>query len=326
MKFLFAIFVVATSICAGDPDGDQEGAKMIAAVSKELNELKKQVSQQKVEIEEQRADRRQLHKDVANLKDENMEFRKTQAILRDAEIKLHEADNEFRVADARIFKDTEKEAEKNRQAAPARQIDDIVVAAKELILSEIKRYHGTHNDTTALKKLIDAEIQRLMAPKSMVETVFVGGTPDASSFLPGFPAEMAFKPYPGHHKYHQYSWTSKFNEPPAYIWYDFKRQLRPAKISYLPRKSDVSNANAVRVKRFQFVGTNDPDCSKNSNWRVFCGGESALYESIDDERGCTIPVKQNMGTFHCLGLRSLVKPDTPSGEVSLRGIRIWIYQ
>ena len=91
------------------------GAKMIAAVSKELNELKKQVSQQKVEIEEQRADRRQLHKDVANLKDENMEFRKTQAILRDAEIKLHEADNEFRVADARIFKDTEKEAEKKQQ-------------------------------------------------------------------------------------------------------------------------------------------------------------------------------------------------------------------
>jgi len=80
------------------------------------------------------------------------------------------------------------------------------------------------------------------------------------------------------------------------------------------------------VKRFQFVGTDDPSCSKNSKWKVLCGGESAPYKSLDDERGCTVPAKQNMGVFHCLGLKSLVRSDAGGGEVSLRGIRIWIYQ
>ena len=161
----------------------------------------------------------------------------------------------------------------------------------------------------------------------MVETVFVGGDPGASSeWSPEYPKANAFKQNPGSYG----GWTSesdKKDKPPVYIWYDFKRQLRPAKISYLPRSHiSVVIANRVRVKGFQFVGTDDPSCSKNSNWKVLCGGESAPYESLDDERGCTVPVKQNMGVFHCLGLRSLVKSDGLEGAVSLRGIRIWIYQ
>ena len=162
----------------------------------------------------------------------------------------------------------------------------------------------------------------------MVETVFVGGDPGASSeYSSKYPKADAFKQNRvGPH----WGWVSKSDEkdkPPVYIWYDFKRQLRPAKISYLPRSHiSVVIANRVRVKGFQFVGTDDPSCSKNSNWKVLCGGESAPYKSIDDERGCTVPVKQNMGVFHCLGLRSLVKSDGLEGAVSLRGIRIWIYQ
>merc|ERR1711962_162225 len=337
MKLFFAIFVVATSICAGDPDGDQEGAKSIAAMSKKLDELTKQLSQQKVvldrqkaENEEQKTDRQQLHKEIADLKDENVNVRKTQALLRNAEVKLREVDSDLLIADTRIFEDKEKEAEKNRQAAPPRQKDDIVVAAKELILAEIKRYHATHNDTTALKKLIDAEIKRLMTTSGMVETVFVGGTPGASSEWSGcdgcYPVADAFTQNPG--KYG--GWTSDYvtkasGAPPQYIWYDFKRQLRPAKISYLARGKSASYS-IVRVKRFQFVGTDDPVCSKNSNWKVLCGGESAPYKSGDLERGCTIPVNQNTQRFHCLGLRSLIKSDSSNGEVGLTGIRIWIYQ
>merc|ERR1719193_1137600 len=120
----------------------ERGAKMIAAMSKELNELKKQ----------QKADRQQLHEEIADLKNENMEFRRTQAILRDAEvkfrdseIKFREADNELRAADERILKDKVKETEKKRQSAPQRQKDNIAVAAKELALSEIKRYHASSN-------------------------------------------------------------------------------------------------------------------------------------------------------------------------------------
>jgi len=320
MNIVLAIFVLATSIRAGDPDGDQEGAKMIAAMSKELNELKKQ----------QKADRQQLHKEIADLKNENMEFRRTQAILRDAEvkfrdseIKFREADNELRMADERI---KVKETEKKRQSAPQRQKDNIAVAAKELALSEIKRYHASSNYTSSLTKLIDSEIRRLTTTQSMTETVFVGGTPGASSEWSGYPKADAFKLNPAGG---DGGWTSgnakTVHEPPAYIWYDYKRQLRPAKISYLPRKTYVVNANLVRVKRFQFVGTDDTICSKNSDWKVLCEGESASYESIYDERGCTVPVKQNMGAFHCLGLRSLAASES-AGEVSLRGIRIWIYQ
>jgi len=326
MNIVLAVFVLATSIRAGDPDGDQEGAKMIAAMSKELNELKKQ----------QKADRQQLHKEIADLKNENMEFRRTQAILRDAEvkfrdseIKFREADNELRMADERILKDNVKETEKKRQSAPQRQKDNIAVAAKELALSEIKRYHASSNYTSSLTKLIDSEIRRLTTTQSMTETVFVGGTPGASSewsSSSSYPKADAFKLNPAGGGG---GWTSEnpktVHEPPAYIWYNFKRQLRPAKISYLPRKGSVVSANVVRVKRFQFVGTDDSICSKNSDWKVLCEGESASYESINDERGCTVPVKQNMGAFHCLGLRSLVASDS-HGEVSLRGIRIWIYQ
>ena len=165
----------------------------------------------------------------------------------------------------------------------------------------------------------------------MVEKIFVGGTPGASSEWSGCggcsPAANAFEqnPQKGYGGWTSDSITNS-GSPPEYVWYDFKRQLRPAKISYLPRKSSVGNASFVRVKRFQFVGTNDPFCSKNSDWKVLCEGESAPYKSLDDERGCTVPAEQYMGTFHCLGLKSLVKADTSTGEVSLRGIRIWTYQ
>jgi len=162
---------------------------------------------------------------------------------------------------------------------------------------------------------------------SMVETVFVGGAPGASSeWSESFPKADAFKQNPESSGGGWMSENDKKDKPPVYIWYDFKRQLRPAKISYLPRNKNVASANVHRVKQFQFVGTDDPGCSKNSNWKVLCGGESAPYRSLDDERGCTVPVKQNMGAFHCLGLRSLVSADWKNDGVSLRGIRIWMYQ
>jgi len=158
----------------------------------------------------------------------------------------------------------------------------------------------------------------------MVEIVITGGTPGASSEFDAehFKAENAFKPDP--HTHYQYSWTSTYRDFPAYIWYDFKRQLRPKKVSYLPRRSDVQNANAVRVKRFQFVGTNDRVCSKNSNWKVLCEGKSAPYKSLNDERGCIVPSNQSVQSFSCLGLKII--EGINNMEVSLMGIRIWLYQ
>ena len=78
----------------------------MAAMNKKLDDLTKQLSQQKVENE---ADKQQLH----SLKNENMELRKTQAILRDA---------------------------KKRQAAHPRQKDDIVVATCHLRKDQFFRY------------------------------------------------------------------------------------------------------------------------------------------------------------------------------------------
>jgi len=326
MKVIFAIVALIT-FSAGETNGDEEGAKSIAAMNKKLEDLTKQLAKEKAESDANKQqlqeEQRQLHNKIGNLKDENTELRKTQAILLNAEVKLREADNELRVADSRIFEDKEKEAERKRQSAPKRQ-KDIESAAKKLIISEIERYvkHAAHNETTSLTKLIDSEIKRLMN-QGMVETVFVGGTPGASSIYHSeYGPEKAFGPNPNpSEKY--YSWTSKSSDIPAYVWYDFKRQLRPAKISFLPRQYSVANANRNSLKRFQFIGTDDSVCSKNSNWKVLCGGVSGPYQSLDDERGCTIPGTQSMQSFHCLGLRVL---ERENNYVALTGIRMWIYQ
>jgi len=256
MKWIVAIFALATTISAGDQNGDQEAAKSMAAMNKKLDDLTKQLSQQKVENE---ADKQQLH----SLKNENMELRKTQAIFRDA---------------------------KKRQAAHPRQKDDIVVATCHL---------------------------------RMVETVFVGGTPGASSELsPTNAKHKAFKK--------NANWESARNDPPYYIWYDFERPLRPAKISYLPHGPYGNNQwTNYGLQPFQFIGTDDPVCAKNSNWTVLCEGESSgsyhdLYLRRSDERGCTVATKSK---FHCLGLKFMVpKNETRPNFVALTGIRIWEMQ
>jgi len=238
MKWIIAIFALATTISAGDQNGDQEGAKSIAAMNTKLDDLTKQLSQQKQQLQQQQ------------------------------------------------------------------------------------------NEIEALP------------PYGMVETVFVGGTPGASSewmegFNDDYAADLAFKMNPGKGG----GWRSGFDEdPPYYIWYDFKRPLRPAKISYLPYKpngnGNLMNANAARVYSFSFIGTDDPVCAKNSNWTDLCLGESSNYHSLYDEFGCTVgsgapwirsvATKLKKGKFHCLGLKSL-EPKT-NAYVSLRGIRIWEMQ
>jgi len=249
MKWIVAIFALATTISAGDQNGDQEAAKSMAAMNKKLDDLTKQLSQQKVEND--------------GLKNENMELRKTRAIHRDA---------------------------KKRQAAHPRQKDDIVVATCHL---------------------------------RMVETVFVGGTPGASSELsPTNAKHKAFKK--------NANWESARNDPPYYIWYDFERPLRPAKISYLPHGPYGNNQwTNYGLQPFQFIGTDDPVCAKNSNWTVLCEGESSgsyhdLYLRRSDERGCTVATKSK---FHCLGLKFMVpKNETRPNFVALTGIRIWEMQ
>jgi len=273
MKWIVAIFALATTISAGDQNGDQEAAKSMAAMNKKLDDLTKQLSQQKVENE---ANKQQLHNaisEIDGLKNENMELRKTQAILRDA---------------------------KKRQAAHPRQKDDIVVATCHL---------------------------------RMVETVFVGGTPGASSEMSNdYAKDLAFKKNPGKDG----KWQSAENDPPYYIWYDFKRLLRPAKISYLPYKPYGTNQwTNYGLMPFQFIGTDDPVCAKNSNWTVLCEGESSIFyyqRQRSDERGCTVATKSYRGNFHCLGLRFLVPKIVNANfygqenYVALRGIRIWEMQ
>ena len=162
----------------------------------------------------------------------------------------------------------------------------------------------------------------------MVETVFVSGTPGASSENNYYHAkDLAFKKNPGRGG----GWRSAYNDPPYYIWYDFERPLRPAKISYLPYGPYGNNQwTNYGLQPFQFIGTDDPVCAKNSNWTVLCEGESSIsynQRRRSDERGCTVATKSYKGKFHCLGLRFLVpKNEKANNFVSLRGIRIWEMQ
>lgn len=194
------------------------------------------------------------------------------------------------------------------------------------------RFAKLEEKMDSVKKEIKKEIKKECACQNgtepfttMVETVFVGGTAGASSeWSQRYAAEYAFLNKPP--KKSGGGWTSGRDiPPPNSVWYDFKRRLRPAKISFLPRSTSVGNANAVRVRRFQFIGTDDANCSKHSNWKVLCQAENPSYKSLNDERGCTVTDKKNMQGYHCLGLRSLLR-GTGSGEVGLRGIRMWIYQ
>ena len=119
---------------------------------------------------------------------------------------------------------------------------------------------------------------------------------------------------------------------PQFIWYDFRvRRFSPARISFHPRR-DRPNPKAQSLKeqtptKFQFIGSNDAVCDRNSAWTVLCedlSGEPVA--SRNENRECRVDGQQP--EFRCLGLKILAvhRLYVGSGNFStLSGIRIWAH-
>ena len=82
--------------------------------------------------------------------------------------------------------------------------------------------------------------------------------------------------------------------------------------------------------KFEFVGTNDSNCGKNSNWVTLCRRRVDFEESTKNRelsRGCLVNPKsiQGKSKFRRLGLKILeIENSIMANKHScLSGIRIW---
>merc|ERR1711962_1091581 len=95
--------------------------------------------------------------------------RKTDAISRNADAQLRLADARLRDVDAKILKDTKRQNaelrrdnQAQRQAGPNRQEDyvhmkiDVDESMRELMQTEIRKYHSVHDNTKLLKNLTES--------------------------------------------------------------------------------------------------------------------------------------------------------------------------
>ena len=118
-------------------------------------------------------------------------------------------------------------------------------------------------------------------------------------------------------------WRSQTKPPNstfvAMIWYTFKNVPRvPLKISFMP----VQAATGLRFEyvhdwtpsKWQFVGSNDEDCSSDGNWQVLCEDQSgqkiqqSIWEAGKEIRSCEVKweklfVEPKM--YRCLGIKVL---------------------
>ena len=130
----------------------------------------------------------------------------------------------------------------------------------------------------------------------------------------------------------EFIWHSGHSQPrkpeklPVFIWYEFADpQFCPIEISFHPRQNEpeADNFKKQTPTRFQFIGTNDENCSTNSDWTVICENQTRSPEFRNETRHCRVdPKNQLCQGFRCLGLKVLANKEM--GWVSLNGIRMWL--
>jgi len=281
MKFAFAILVFAATTCGEDPTEEKEEDKSWEALNKKLKDLSKQ---------------------VADLKMNNIVHHQAEAQIRDPRY----ADRKIRTANAK--------GKVSRQANPKRQ-DDVVVAAKQLIVSEIKDLIGavkqsivseikecptTHNASDGLHDVIIAEIRKYFTNAELKQIETIDGAAKSES-LPGGGYDnvlVAFRDEP------QYcsGWDgSNYNIPfPHMVWYEFPSYHIPAKFTFRLYGQDSSTKQVP--KTWKFVGSRDENCNQHSHWDELCGDFSGnLVYKVDV--GCKVPKYAEKTAYKCLGIR-----------------------
>ena len=116
------------------------------------------------------------------------------------------------------------------------------------------------------------------------------GSVHASSSLSHGPPIKGFSQDPAHFWWS--GWKSSSAPYVAMIWFDFGRQpdLAPAKISFQPpQQYYLGWAKDYFPTKWQFVGSNDAQCSADGDWKVLCEDLSGKeLESLKETRSCKV--------------------------------------
>ena len=118
-------------------------------------------------------------------------------------------------------------------------------------------------------------------------------------------------------------WASSSKQQlPAKIWFEFHHAVRAGKISFRPRQDHMGYAIDQMAKQFQFIGSNDVNCTSDSTWLTLCSASvDATLQSFSERRGCQAEYAHLGKRFRCLGLN--VVEIERHHVTSLNDIQIW---
>merc|ERR1712142_340871 len=112
---------------------------------------------------------------------------------------------------------------------------------------------------------------------------------------------------------------------PHLIWYDFKTAFIPAQVSFRARIGPGCGDNGFwcGATKWKFIGTNDPECGRYSQWTTLCEDLSGKnFERTGQSKSCTVDDGMRKA-FRCLGISVLDSSWYNYPEVSVAGIKMW---
>ena len=108
-------------------------------------------------------------------------------------------------------------------------------------------------------------------------------------------------------------WYSGLTMFPIYLWYDFRGEVSPAKITCFPRR-DVKYEDQMPT-RMEFIASNEEVCKQSSRWVVLCTMICTDHETcVNDGISCNVS-SEKLGrlSYRCLGVRIL---ETKRGNIA----------
>ena len=95
------------------------------------------------------------------------------------------------------------------------------------------------------------------------------------------------------------------------------------KISFQPRQGLIEWAVKQTPTHFQFIGSNDEICTKDSDWSVLGEATAPQIKSFGERRQCYVgDGSAPCCKFRCLGIKVLAV--LQGSEASIDNIQIWV--
>ena len=114
---------------------------------------------------------------------------------------------------------------------------------------------------------------------------------------------------------------------PHLIWYKFpvEKAFIPAMMSFSARVQDEAcGAGYCGATKYQFIGSNDPHCSRYSIWTTLCQDLSGAIFKRGQSKYCIVDRKFRE-KFSCLGIRVLEGGFSKYNAVAVSGVKMWAY-